>query len=356
MDDFYQGRIGFSEVIPLRKPTKYLTAALSALAMAVLILDTKTAMASAADAVNMCITALIPSLFPFFIISTMMTSALLSFRLPFLSPLGKLLGVPKGAEGIILMGLLGGYPSGAQSVSQAYKGGYLSAKDAERMLAFCSNAGSAFLFGIGARVFPEMWICWLLWGIHMLSAWIVGILTPGHSHTEVTLSRKQEVSLTQALRGAVETMALVCGWVILFRVILGFAQRWFLWWFPKEIQVLLSGILEIANGCCSLQDISNLGLRISLCSVFLGFGGLCVALQTKAVTTGINSRLYLPGKIAQAAVSFLLCIPAQLLLEPDDRMQISPWSVAVPILLCLGYRTFSMKRRNTTGQSIPVFV
>ncbi len=340
----------------MRKPIKYLTAVLSALAMAVLILDTKTAMVSAADAVDMCITALIPSLFPFFIVSTVMTSTLLSFRLPFLHPLGRLLGVPKGGEGIILMGLLGGYPSGAQSVAQAYKGGFLSAKDAERMLAFCSNAGSAFLFGIGARIFPDMRICWLLWGIHMLSAWIVGALTPGHSNGVISLAKKTGVSLTQALRCAVETMALVCGWVVMFRVILGFTQRWFLWWFPKEIQILFSGILEIANGCCSLQQISNLGLRISMCSVFIGFGGLCVALQTKTVTAGLNSGLYLPGKVVQAAVSFLLCIPVQLLLEPEDRMHISPWPVVVAILLCLGYRLLSVKRRNTTGQSIPVHV
>ncbi len=322
---------------------RLLTAVLAGFGMAVLILDTKTALAAGAEGVKLCIWTLIPSLFPFFLISILLTSALAGFRLPFLAPLGSLLRIPRGSETLVILGLLGGYPSGAQTIAQARRSGGLSKEDAKRMLAFCSNAGSSFLFGVGARLFPQMWICWLLWAIHIISAWTVAVLTPGGSRNTVELQASTHISITAALKASIEVMALVCGWVVLFRVLLGFAERWFIWLLPKQAQLFLVGITEMTNGCTSLLEVECIGLRMTLCSVFLGFGGLCVALQTKSVTAGTDSSLYLPGKITQAAVSFLLCMPAQLLLPAEQRMHVSLPAVIACGVAVAGYGFITRK-------------
>ena len=49
-------------------------------------------------------------------------------------------------------------------------------QDAQRMLAFCSNAGPSFLIGILSTKFSEGWILWLIWGIHNLSAVAVAMI------------------------------------------------------------------------------------------------------------------------------------------------------------------------------------
>ena len=176
------------------------------------------------------------------------------------------------------------------------------------MLAFCSNAGPAFLFGIGSRLFSNVGICFTLWLIHILSAWLVAIMTPGKRSGAIHTVTNTDVSLPQAIKTALMTMACICGWVTLFRVILTFMELWFLWALPIELRCLMKGILELSNGCCSLLDISDLATRILLFSAMLSFGGICVTMQTYSLCNGLDCRNYLPGKITQAAISMLLCV------------------------------------------------
>lgn len=315
---------------------------LPAAGLLALILDTKTALAAGAQGVQLCLQTLIPSLFPFFLFSNMLTAALSGRRL---GPVEKLLRMPPGSGGLYLIGLLGGYPVGAQSVAQAYGSGSLGEKDARRLLAFCSNAGPAFLFGVGASVFRDARLCWLLWGIHILSSVITALLTPGRTGEPVTLPTAPPRGLSQALRKSVETMALVCGWVFVFRVLLGFLERWALWLLPAPSEILLSGLLELSNGCCRLPELACTGQKLTLFSVFLGFGGLCVALQTNSVAGNLDTSWYLPAKVTQSAVSFLLSLPCQWLLPEAERMDISPVCVLLALLLCGCYGRFPGKRK-----------
>ena len=78
--------------------------------------------------------------------------------------------------GLLLTGFLGGYPTGAQCVSQARSSGKLTKAQAERMIAVCSNAGPSFLFGMVSQMCTESSMVWLLWAVHILSAVLVAVL------------------------------------------------------------------------------------------------------------------------------------------------------------------------------------
>ncbi len=324
-------------------------ALLAAISMLILILDTKTALLGAAQGLELCLEVLVPSLFPFFVASILLSSSLVGSQMPFLRPLGRLLRLPEGAEYLLLLSLSGGYPTGAQSIAISHRAGQLSDGDARRLMAFCSNAGPSFLFGLGARLFPEIWICWALWGIHLLSAFLVGLLTPNAEGNGFTPLKAPAITLPGALKSAVEVMALVGGWVILFKILLAFADRWFLWLLPKELQALFIGLLELSNGCWGLTELPNLGLRILLCSGFLGFGGLCVALQTQSITGAVDTSLYLPGKLTQAAISILLCIPLQQLLPVQERFTMPMWSTLCCAAIVLIYGLFLRKSKITVA-------
>ena len=103
----------------MKKHTPMAVAIASALGMLVLILDAKTALSGAAAGVELCIRTVIPSLFPFFFLSVMLTATLVGRALPPLRWLGRLLRLPEGAECIYITGLLGGYPVGAQNIAVA---------------------------------------------------------------------------------------------------------------------------------------------------------------------------------------------------------------------------------------------
>ncbi len=335
-----------------------LYALLGILFLLVMILDSKTALSGAAQGIDLCMVTVIPSLFPFFVVSSFLTDALTGCKIPFPNLLRKWAGIPEGAQSLFLIGLCGGYPVGAQCIARAAKSGTLTAPDGERMICFCNNAGPAFLFGIGASLFPEMWLCWLLWGIHIISALVVAFLTPkSPMHTCRTFS-VSSISFPNALRSAVQSIALVCGWVIVMRTIIAFCAHWFLWLLPSNCQLLLVGLLEMTNGCVNLKALSSVGQKMQIFSVFLGFGGLCVLLQTRSAlaSSQLRGKFYFPGKVTQAAISYLLCVFLQPLLPKQMRFYPPVQLPLLALLICVGYGFYWMKIKNGSSFSAAVGV
>lgn len=331
-----------------------LTGITAALGMLILILDSKTAISGAYEGIELCLKSLVPSLFPFFVLSILVTSSLSGSSVALLRPVGRLCGVPQGAESLLAVGLLGGYPVGAQNVKLAYEAGRISKSDAQRMLCFCNNAGPAFLFGIIGPAFGSAGAPWALWGIHIASALIVGTLIRGGAAQARRQTETSSLTLTQALQKSVTVMAYVCGWVVLFRMILTYLDRWFLWMLPTQTRVAVSGILELSNGCVQLNLIKNTGLRFILASVFLSLGGVCVALQTASVTQGLSLKTYFPCKLLQAAVSFLLAAAVQYLLPVSQTCTLSPVLMAAVFVFTIILAAFLRKPQKSS--SIPVSV
>lgn len=299
----------------------------SSIGLLMLILDSKTGLQGAVYGIRLCLGTVIPSLFPFFVVSILLSSAVTGTQSKLLSPLGRLCRMPKGSESLLIIGLLGGYPVGAQAVAQAYENGQLKKHDAQRLLGFCSNAGPSFLFGMVALQFESPGIIWMLWLIHMISAITVGVLLPGDPAGKASLSSGPAITLPQAVHNALKAMANVCGWIVLMRVIIHFLSRWVLWLLPADMGIMITGILELANGCCSLHLIENEGLRFICCAAFLGLGGICVWLQTVSVTGSLGTGMYVPGKLLQGAISVLLASIIQYFLFPAADTVTLSWLI-----------------------------
>lgn len=268
-----------------------------------LIIDGQTALIGASEGIELCIKTVIPSLFPFFVLSSLLTSSLMGTSIGLMMPFFHCLGVPSGAESLVVTAFLGGYPVGAQSVASAYRAGVLSKNTAQRMLAFCNNAGPSFLFGMIGSVFPNRWMVWVLWGIHILGAILAALIIPNEDTAPTKPVKGQILSISAAIVASIRVMAVVCAWIVLFRIVIAFLNRWFLWLLPQPMQVCIMGILELANGCCALEQITDVNLRFVICSGMLAFGGICVTMQTVSVTGGLSLKQYFLGKAIQTAFS-----------------------------------------------------
>lgn len=309
------------------------TAWFAAGGIGLLILDSKTALLGATDGLELCIRTVIPSLFPFFVLSILLTGTLTGRSLPFLRPVSRLCGVPEGGEALLAVGLLGGYPVGAQCVYKAHHMGQLSRQEAHRLLGFCSNAGPSFIFGMSAFLFSSPGRVWALWGIHILSALLVGVLLPGKSHGRLMLGSEEPITLPQALQQSIKVMGGVCGWIIAFRVVIAVCDRWFLWLLPEVMRTVLIGVLELANGCFVLRNIESECIRFLLCAAMLAFGGVCVGMQTVSVTGELGTGMYFPGKVMQCILSLMLALLAQLFLFPAAERILEPSAVIAILLL-----------------------
>lgn len=276
----------------------------AALAMFVLILDGRTALSGAREGVTLCLEAVIPSLFPFFLLSTVLNRAWYGVRLPLL---GKLFHMAEGTEVLLVPAFLGGYPVGAQSIGQLYREGSLPRREAQRLLQFCSNAGPAFLFGMGSTVFPSVKQLWLSWAVLVLSALTAAQMSNPDLPASVAPSPIPPSGKT-TIRTALDAMAQVCAWVVAFRVAIAFLSRWCFPLLPEWMEVLCTGMLELTNGVYACATLSDDQLRFVLYNLFLSWGGLCVLMQTMSVTQGLSLSGYLKGKGMQSVFSVILSL------------------------------------------------
>lgn len=275
--------------------------ALAAGCTLLLIFDSRCAAESALSALKLCFLTVIPGLFPLFVLSGILLPNLR--KLPFPRGISRFLGIPEGAEGIFLLGSLGGFPMGARAVGQAVKCGALSRSDGESMLGICNQCGPAFLFGVLPAIFDRPEIPLLCFLLQLESAVLVAHLRPG-CRGSVRIRAREAPSLSAAVAGAVRSMATVCAWIVLSSVAAGFLRKYCFSFLPEPLPFFASAWLELAGGCLSLRQLSDPGTRLIFCMGLLCFGGVCVQLQIRALAAeyGLSARSCLRQKLLQSVL------------------------------------------------------
>ena len=267
--------------------------------------------AAAAEALGLCARSVIPALFPFLVVSSLLLSLglgeLLSPMLAgLMEPLFRVDGVGSSA---LLLGLVGGYPIGAKTAADLYRGGRLSRPEAERLLAFCNNSNPVFLISVlGVGVFGSVRAGVWLWLIHLLSALLTGLLFRNHGgparRQAGGTAAFQVVSLSAAFVAAVREslsgMLSVCAFVTFFYVLARPLASLGGWLGP-----VLVGLTELFSLTPLLRP-DRFGFILA--SAMAGWGGLSVLCQTAAVLEGSGLRLQscAAGKAVQGLLAGLL--------------------------------------------------
>jgi len=309
---------------------KKTNALIPALAMLALILDSHTAAGGAAEGVELVLRTALPALFPFFVLSAMILPGCTKLRF---SMLARLLGVPVGWESVFLLGCVGGYPVGAQCVSQGYGSGKLSGKDAERMLGFCTNCGPSFLFGILSGFFSGPLLSLAVYLIGILSAFLTALIWPGEADSSASSPDLAPVTLSDAVQQGLRSMAAVSAWIILGRILLTFLEKYLLGYMPSVLRLVCIGMLELTNGCLMLGSFPEV-LRFPAACAMTTFGGLCVWMQVRSICSraGLSGTTYLPQKLTQTGIALLLSL---ILAADPGRLWI--------LFLCTGIGVLSKK-------------
>ena len=267
--------------------------------------------AAAAEALGLCARSVIPALFPFLVVSSLLLSLglgeLLSPMLAgLMEPLFRVDGVGSSA---LLLGLIGGYPIGAKAAADLYRGGFLSRPEAERLLTFCNNSNPVFLISVlGAGVFGSVRAGVWLWLIHLLSALLTGLLFRNHGgparRQAGGTAAFQAVSLSAAFVAAVREslsgMLSVCAFMTFFYVLARPLASLGGWLGP-----VLVGLTELFSLTPLLRP-DRFGFILA--SAMAGWGGLSVLCQTAAVLEGSGLRLQscAAGKAVQGLLAGLL--------------------------------------------------
>ncbi len=338
----------------MKEQKKLAVAFLAAAIMLILILDPKTAAAGANAGIDISIQTLIPALFPFFFLSSIMTTGFSGISLKFLNPVFRLCGIPRGAECLFLTGILGGYPVGAKAVADANCNNSITLESAQRILALCNNAGPSFIFGIIGSMFDSHLIPLIIWGIQIVSALFTAIFNNRKvlNKCEIQPCRTQTVS--QMMLDCLKAIGSVCGWVILFRILISFLDRWVFIALPSESRVLVIGFLELANGCLNLKEIESVPLRFLFANILLSVGGICVTLQTFSVSGKVfSTKYYFLNKGIQCLMSTLISVATLMFLFP---VNISKWLIVISCLAFGAVILISIHKLSKKGVAFRKFI
>ena len=292
-----------------------------------LLCYSKAVSAAMTQALALCVQVLLPSLFPFFVLSSMVISTgviqRLSTRLE--KPFQWLFGLPGSFGAALLLGAAGGYPVGAKTIATLYQQGQCSRRDAEKALRFCNNAGPAFLISaVGASLLQDPHAGLKLYAVHVLSALIIGFIyrkntdhVKYHCITADHMRNTATISLfLRAVTDAFSSFLNVSAFVLIFSVISTMLQQLplidslhclpgggILWY------GLLAGFLELTSGvACLTQGGLPPSILLPALSFLCGWGGCSVQFQTISLLhdAGLSCRQYLKSKLLQGILAALI--------------------------------------------------
>ena len=131
--------------------------------------DFKEVSQSVKNALNTGLNVLLPSLFPFFVISDLMIDILSSDSGAVSSLYKKIFKMPKSTFGVFISGIISGYPVGAAQAYQLYENNIITKKDAEDLICFTNNSGPLFLIcAVGCAMLGSMKAGIVLYIIHII--------------------------------------------------------------------------------------------------------------------------------------------------------------------------------------------
>ena len=218
----------------------------------------------------------------------------------------------------LLLGLISGYPIGASTCASLYRNEEISKEEAERLLAFCNNAGPAFILStIGIGVFSSLKIGFLLLTIHVISAVMVGFIfkiflpiKPNKENIKKHAPRPSfSFAFTDSVSSALSSSLSISAYITFFSVITSLLKS-----IPVQSSILelsravFCGILEMTTGAYEISRITDIGVSFIIISFFLGFGGFCIHFQTLSLLrdTDIDTKQYFLGKFLHGSISAII--------------------------------------------------
>lgn len=282
------------------------------------------------SALRTCAVMLIPSLFPLTVASHIATEtgAIDALTKGLRAPIAKLFGVSEQAASPFFLGLVGGYTSSLSSATALYKGGKISKRDCESIIALSNMPSLAFLCGfVGGGLFKSSTIGWILWGITVFSSIILGMinrfLPRPKSSTQVYAASTQAQKgfseiLVDSISKSARSMITICACVVFFSVLIAVLRfSLSLLPLPEVARVLILGSLEITKGVSLCSALDGNTARLMTCAFFIGWSGLCVHFQVISLCNDadLSFKKYFLFKALQGVICaiitllFFACFP-----------------------------------------------
>lgn len=273
----------------------------------------ETASQGISDGVDLSLGTLIPSLYPFMVLSTLVIELGIFDKIPgFFSRISKaIFSLSSKSLGVIILSHIGGLPLGCKMTSELFERGEISLSDGRKMLMFCYCTGPAFtISSVGLYMLGSKYAGLIIYISLVLSSLTVGILSRffGDSNAFIPSANKDlkaktfSSSLVRSVSSGSTAMLNVCAWVILFSCINRLIEILPL---SDSLKMFFYAISEVTNGTYLSAGV----LPLPIIAGIIGFGGLCGHCQVMPyiIKLRLNYKYFLISRIVCASLSVVYC-------------------------------------------------
>ena len=304
-------------------------------------------------ALNLWVNNLIPSLFPFFIISDILINYNITKYIPkIIRHFCKyLFNITDNMLSILLLSMISGFPSNARNTRSLYDKGLITIDEANHILIFSHFANPIFILTTIAVFFlhnEDIGIIILI--SHYISNFILGILfrnkfihNSNNANNNIILNNDFGNIFISSVKRAIDTILMICGIVVVFLMLSTIVVDTFN--FNTYNEMLIKGFMNNTKVICSVvvtqedtgwfiatdvatgvasqgktyeEALSN--LNINLCykavitSCILAFGGISVHMQVLSQITGTKIKYiyFFIGRMYQMIISgivtYFICL------------------------------------------------
>ena len=280
--------------------------------------------------INLWVACVIPSLFPYFFITTILSSLKITGKFGNLfAPLTKtFFNCGKSVGYALFISILSGYPIGAKTVSDLKNDGLLSNGESVRAACLCSTSSPMFLISsVGGIMFNSTTFGLKLFFTHLISSIIVGVIFSFYRRKDKPLTnlpnhtKKLDNVLYESAYSSVISILIVGALITIFYLLteillsLGVLSPLInlldLLFNDRAIaESIVFGLFECTKGLKTLSAYSVSWITFPVAAAICGFGGVSVIAQSIAYlkTAKIKTAPFLLSKVTAAVINFVLAL------------------------------------------------
>lgn len=268
--------------------------------LSILLIFSKDNFKSVTSSINIFISSIIPSLFPFIFFTEFMLSTDILNLLKDVTGklLSKVFKISKTSAPAIITGFLCGFPMGAKTVATLYENNSISKKEASKLLCFVNNCNPVFILStIGIGILHNLKLGIILCISHYLSSILIGIIFFRKSSINIihekglklnSLDKNNYITdesifeiTKKCIKNTFSTLLMILGFMIIFNLCFTILEKILIILnVNQNVLGIVSGIFEVTSG---INNIFNLEItsnyKILTISFLLGFSGLCIISQ-----------------------------------------------------------------------------
>ena len=260
------------------------------------------------------INTLIPSIFPFLLISKLLVKYnILNIINDFLGIyIEKIYKISRGSTFVVLFSIITGFPSGSIYIKELLQKGNIDLTEANKLITFTSFSNPLFVISVvGETLLNSKIIGIIIYISHLITGLLVGLFFK----RKIILNNKNSTSynnrsfiknLTDSINESFTVLFNMLGIILFFLIIVSMINTFL----PNNIiSLLLKGIIEITTGVIYISKSQiNIVLKASLIGSIISFNGLSIHYQVKNIIsdTKISYKNFLKSRIIHSLLCFIV--------------------------------------------------